>query len=106
MAIRPSSRMARNWAIPRPRVPTRFCSGTRHWWKCRPWVSEECQPSLRYARSTVNPGVPAGTRIALISGEPSGRSPVRAVTVTTLVIGVPELVMNAFAPSITHSPPT
>ena len=30
--------------------------------------------------------------------------PVRAVTVTTDVIGVPEFVMNAFAPSTTHSP--
>ena len=49
--------------------------------------------------------MPAGTRTALISGRPSGRSPVRAVTVMTLVIGVPELVMNALAPSMTHSPP-
>ena len=30
--------------------------------------------------------------------------PVRAVTVTIDVIGVPELVMNALVPSITHSP--
>ena len=30
--------------------------------------------------------------------------PVLAVTVMTLVMGVPELVMNALAPSITHAP--
>jgi hypothetical protein len=43
--------------------------------------------------------------IELISGRPSGSSPVRAVTVITLVMGVPEFVMNALAPSITHDPP-
>ncbi len=47
------------------------------------------------------PGVPAGTTIVLISS-----SPVRAVTVTSEVISLPELVMNALAPSITHSPST
>jgi len=36
--------------------------------------------------------------MALISA-----APVLAVTVMMLVIGVPELVMNCFAPSITHS---
>ncbi len=30
----------------------------------------------------------------------------RAVTVTSEVISVPELVMNAFSPSITHSSPS
>ena len=42
--------------------------------------------------------------MALISGLPSARSPVRAVTVTTDVRSVPELVMNAFAPLIVHWP--
>ena len=42
--------------------------------------------------------------IAEISGRPSSPVPVRAVTVTTEVIVVPELVMKAFEPSTTHSP--
>ncbi len=49
----------------------------------------------------MNPGVPDGTSRAEIS-----RCPVRAVTVTTLVIGVPEFVMNDLAPLITHSSPS
>ena len=40
--------------------------------------------------------------MAEISGRPSSPVPVRAVTVTTEVMSVPELVMNAFAPSTTH----
>ena len=44
--------------------------------------------------------------IALISGRPSSRVPVRAVTVTRLVIAEPELVMNCLAPLTTHSSPT
>ena len=54
---------------------------------------------LAVRRLHLQPVVPAGTRIVEISP-----GPVSAVTVTTDVIGVPELVMNAFAPSITHSP--
>ena len=42
--------------------------------------------------------------IALISGRPSALSPVLAVTVTTEVMSVPELVMKALAPRMTHSP--
>ena len=56
------------------------------------WVSDACHPIFRYEGSTVNPGVPAGTMIAVISRA----APVRAVTVTSAVIGVPEFVMNAF----------
>jgi hypothetical protein len=52
----------------------------------------------------VKPGVPDGTRIAEISFEPSGFVPVTAVTVTSTVRSVPELVMNALEPLITHSP--
>ncbi len=44
--------------------------------------------------------------MALISGRPSSRVPVRAVTVTTLVMSEPELVMNCLAPLTTHSPLT
>ena len=54
----------------------------------------------------MKPGVPAGTMIALISGRPSSRVPVRAVTVTRLVMSEPELVMNCLAPLTTHSSPT
>ena len=43
--------------------------------------------------------------MALISGRPPAPgASVRAVTVTSDVIAVPELVMNAFSPLITHSP--
>ena len=42
--------------------------------------------------------------IALISGLPLSRVPVRAVTVTTEVIDDPELVMNDLEPLTTHSP--
>ena len=45
--------------------------------------------------------MPAGTMIVLISS-----GPVRAVTVITEVMSLPEFVMNALAPSITHSSPT
>ena len=55
----------------------------------------------------MKPGVPAGTMIALRSrAEPSSLVPVRAVTVTTEVMSVPELVMNALAPLTTHSSPS
>ena len=47
MATRPSSRMARKLAKPRPRSPSRLASGTRQSVKGRPWVSEACQPILR-----------------------------------------------------------
>src|SRR5262245_44649796 len=44
--------------------------------------------------------------MAEISGWPPPAPPVRAVTVTSEVMSVPELVMNAFSPSITHSSPS
>ena len=43
-------------------------------------VAEACSPSLSSSRPTLNPGVSAGTMNALISGLPSSRVPVRAVT--------------------------
>ena len=48
----------------------------------------------------MNPGVPAGTTIEEIP------TSVRAVTVVSDVISVPQLVMKAFDPLITHSPST
>ena len=68
-------------------------------------MSEQHQPTLEYSGPTVKPGVPDGTMIAEISGLPPVR-PVMASAVTTDVIDVPELVMNAFEPSITHSSPS
>ena len=35
-----------NWPKPRPRVPSRFPSGTAHEWNESSRVSEACQPSL------------------------------------------------------------
>ncbi len=58
-------------------------------------MSEACQPIFRYGAMTVKPGVPESTTMLEIS-----LSPVRAVIVTHFVIGVPELVMNVFCPSI------
>ena len=46
IATRPSSRVARNCAKPRPRSPSRLASGTRQSVKVSGWVSEACQPSL------------------------------------------------------------
>src|SRR5689334_23689974 len=103
IAIRPSSRIRRNWAKPRPRVPSRFSAGTRTSSKDSSWVSEAHQPTFEYDGWTVKPGVPDGTMIAEISFEPSGLVPVTAVTVTRIVISVPELVMNALDPLMTHS---
>ena len=55
----------------------------------------------------MKPSVPLGTRIALISRLPVASSrPVTAVTVTWEVMRVPELVMNAFDPLISQSPPS
>lgn len=51
----------------------------------------------------MKPGVPVGTMMVDSSFEPSGFVPVTAVTVTSAVMSVPELVMNAFEPLITHS---
>ncbi len=52
----------------------------------------------------MKPGVPLGTMMEDSSFVPSGRVPVTAVTVTSAVMSVPELVMNAFEPLMTHSP--
>ena len=46
MATRPSSRICRKLAYPRPRSPSRFSSGTRTSVKDSGWVSEAFQPTL------------------------------------------------------------
>src|SRR6185369_2991168 len=105
IAIRPSSRMRRKLAYPRPRSPSRFSCGTRTSSKLSGWVSEAFQPTLLYAGSAVKPAVGTGTRIDEISFLPSF-SPVTAVTVTSLVMSVPELVMNCLLPLITQVDPS
>ena len=52
----------------------------------------------------MNPGVPLGTMIVEISFLPSAMFPVTAVTVTSEVMSVPELVMNCLLPLMIHSP--
>ena len=69
-------------------------------------MSDAGQPTFEYFGATVKPGVPAGTMMAEISGRPPSARPVTAVTVTSPVMSVPELVMNALVPLITHSPPS
>src|SRR3712207_6225806 len=89
IAIRPSPRMERNCAYPRPRSPTRFSAGTRQSLNESSRVSEAFQPTFEYRLPTLNPGVPDGMAIAEISLPPSGRVPVTAVTVTSSVRSVP-----------------
>ncbi len=71
-------------------------------------MSDAHQPTFEYSGATVNPGVPEGTMIAEISRRPAGLPVVGwsviASTVTSDVIDVPELVIKAFDPSITHCP--
>jgi hypothetical protein len=69
-------------------------------------VSEAHQPTLEYFFDTVKPGVPDGTMIDEISLRPSGVVPVTAATVTRPVMSVPEFVMNALVPLMTHSSPS
>src|SRR5215218_2445648 len=102
IAMRPSSRIDRNCAYPRPCSPTRFSADTRQSENDSSRVSEAFQPTFEYRWPTVNPGVPDGTRIAEICFLPSGFVAVTAVTVTSAVRSVPELVMNALDPLITH----
>src|SRR6476660_4551303 len=63
IAMRPSSRIDRNWAYPRPRSPTRFAARTRQSANDSSRVSEAFQPTFEYFFDAVNPGVPAGTMI-------------------------------------------
>ncbi len=67
-------------------------------------MSDAFQPTLLYTGSTVNPVVPLGTMIDEISFLPFAPVPVTAVTVTSEVMSVPELVMNCLLPLITQSP--
>ena len=63
-----------------------------------------CRPIFSSSRPTLKPGVPAGTMKALISGEPSSRLPVRAVTM--YVPAWPALVMKRLRPLMTQEPPS
>src|SRR5207245_6082751 len=103
-AIRPSSRIWRNCAYPSPASPRRFSSGTRQSLNESSWVSLARQPTLRYDGPTSNPGVPEGTTIEEICLRSGVSWPVTAVMVTSPVMSVPEFVMKAFEPLITHWP--
>ena len=99
MATRPSSRMARNWRKPGALLAKEVLG--RHPAPVEPQsVGIRGVPAHLSVRRLDHESrrVPAGTTIAEMS------VPVRAVTVMIDVIGVPEFVMNALAPSITHSP--
>ena len=109
IATRPSSRVARNCAKPRPRSPRRLASGTCASSKLSGWVSEACQPSLSYAGSAVNPGVPDGHDDRRDLGlRPGGRAREARARGHRDARGdsEPELVMNCLAPLTTHSPST
>ena len=54
----------------------------------------------------MKPGVSDGTMIVEMAFLPFSRVPVTAVTVTSEVMSVPELVMNCLLPLITHSSPS
>ncbi|CAM5708767.1 hypothetical protein MAUB1S_02623 [Mycolicibacterium aubagnense] len=54
----------------------------------------------------MKPGVGTGTRIDEISLCPPGSSPVTAVTVTSLVMSVPEFVMNCLEPLMIQVSPS
>lgn len=54
----------------------------------------------------MKPGVPDGTMMEEISGRPSALRPVTAVTVTSPVMSVPELVMKHLEPLITQASPS
>ena len=74
-------------------------------------MSDAFHPTLLYAGSAVKPSVPLGTMIVEISlradpSAPGDRAPVTAVTVTSEVMSVPELVMNCLAPLMIHSSPS
>ena len=67
-------------------------------------VADACRPSFSSSRPTAKPGALAGTMNALISGEPSSRVPLRAVTM--YVPAWPALVMKRFPPSMIQVPPS
>ena len=88
-----------------PAAPAEQVSaGTRQPVKESSRVSEAHHPTLEYSGPGTNPAVPFGIMIEEISLPPRSSRPVMARTVTSDVIEVPELVMNALLPSTTHSP--
>src|SRR5450759_5023738 len=103
--MRPQSNAFRKDLKPSPRPPRRFSFGTLQSEKESSWVSEDCQPILRYLGATVYPRVPLGTMMLLISFLPIS-SPVTAVMTTRSEMSVPELVMKHLVPLMTHSSPS
>ena len=99
--MRPPSRILRNVLKPSPRSPSRLVG------RDAAAVEEQLAgaptrgaPASPRAARPVKPGVSAGTMKALISGEPSSREPVRAVTM--YVPAWPALVMKRLPPSMTQ----
>ncbi len=69
-------------------------------------MSEACQPTFEYFLEVRKPSCGTGTMMLVSSGRPSARSPVRQSTVTRRVMSVPEFVMKALLPLMTHSAPS
>ena len=80
--------------------------GTRQSSKYSSAVLEERHIILPCMGLAVNPLVPLSTRMHDSSARPSGRTPVRASTVTPAVTRVAALVMKILLPLITHSSPS
>ena len=100
--------ISRARCIPVPSSPRRASAGNRTESKKIGWVSDARHPILSYAGATVTPGESSGTKNADVGRArlvPSD-SPVAANTTAYLDCGVPELVMNCFAPLSTQSVPS
>ena len=78
--IRPPSRVLRKIFQPSPRSPSICSAGMRQPSKSSSPVALAWRPIFSSSRPTLKPARPAGTMKALISGAPSSRLPVRAVT--------------------------
>ena len=102
--MRPPSRILRKVFQPSPRSPSIWSAGTRQPSKSSSPVALAWRPIFSSSRPTLKPGASAGTMKALISGEPSSRLPVRAVTM--YVPAWPALVMKRLRPSMTQEPPS
>jgi hypothetical protein len=86
---------------PRPRSPSRFARRTRTSSKDSSCVSEAHQPTFEYPVGRSTPASD-GTRI-VESSSAAVLVTVTAATVMRAVMSVPELVMNALLPLMTHS---
>src|SRR5256885_9591659 len=109
MGMRAQVRKASASRYPWPSWPSRWWAGTRTPSKYSGWVSEERQPILGYLGPTVTPGASSGTRKAETGARPPPGALSRsweAKRTTYFENGVPELVMNCLAPSMTQSVPS